>query len=763
MIFAFKTRKSAGVRVTRAVHRLIAEGNEARAAGRWGDAVAAYGEALRRAPELAHIQLQQGHMLKEAARLDEADAAYAAAARLRPDDAEPVLHRARLARQRDRPRTAAAHLAEYLRGHRDDAAATAELRDLIEPVGTIPAERIGALIDDPDAMRLLGAGEGRAGPGSAAAPARPPVFDITDLISHFGSQRLPNGIERVQIEVLAAALALHGDDAIGICCFVPARQDWIGIAPAVFHDVARLATAGTDTADAAWQAARARLIFHIAFADPFAMPPRAVLLNLGTSWWVRDYFLFVRNQKARHGIAYVPAVYDFIPILAAEHCVPGLAEDFIGWTLGALAHADAFLPISRATRDDLLHVADVIGAPLDGTPIEVVPLDADFRRGEASLPATALAAWGLEGVPFALIVSTIESRKNHVLAFDAWAVLLRRHGAAMPRLVCVGRDGWLNDHVFARLEADPLLKAAVTIIHRVSDAELALLYRQSGFTVFPSLYEGWGLPVTESLSHGRVPVVADNSSLPEAGAGFALMFESGSVESLVAAVEQVAFDADWRRSREAAIAAGFHPRSWRAVAAQILSAVARLPLDHDATRPHEVERGLYYPLRLPRAQRIWPGLGSGEVFRTGKGWLWLETNGCRTRPAGGELRMRVAGDPAGPLRLYLRLRGLANGDCRFAIRLQGLTIHEDAIAQGAEGWFACDLPAAADEDLAFVIVGDAQESLLMPIGGSARQCTASLMVLGFVLCDRDAAAGNARVAELLRRNATAEIDAYRAR
>src|SRR3546814_5159127 len=103
------------------------------------------------------------------------------------------------------------------------------------------------------------------------------------------------------------------------------------------------------------------------------------------------------------------------------------------------------------------------------------------------------------------MVSTVEPRKNHILAFDAGAELSRIHGAdAIPLLVCAGRRGWRYDQIFARLESDPALKAHVVWIHDASDSELAALYRACAFTVYPSHYEGWGLPVTEALAHGQI-------------------------------------------------------------------------------------------------------------------------------------------------------------------------------------------------------------------------------------------------------------------
>src|SRR3546814_18975870 len=100
------------------------------------------------------------------------------------------------------------------------------------------------------------------------------------------------------------------------------------------------------------------------------------------------------------------------------------------------------------------------------------------------------------------MVSTVEPRKNHILAFDAWAELIRIHGAdAIPLLVCAGRRGWRYDQIFARLESDPALKAHVVGINDASDSDLAPLNRAFAFTVYPTHDDGWGLPLTEAPAH----------------------------------------------------------------------------------------------------------------------------------------------------------------------------------------------------------------------------------------------------------------------
>ena len=88
-----------------------------------------------------------------------------------------------------------------------------------------------------------------------------------------------------------------------------------------------------------------------------------------------------------------------------------------------------------------------------------------------------------------------------------------------PRLVVAGQRGWLSAETVARLTCTPSLRGVVSFVEGPTDGELAWLYRNCAFTVYPALYEGWGLPVSESLDFGKMCITSNRSSLPEAGEG----------------------------------------------------------------------------------------------------------------------------------------------------------------------------------------------------------------------------------------------------
>ena len=114
------------------------------------------------------------------------------------------------------------------------------------------------------------------------------------------------------------------------------------------------------------------------------MPTRAILVNLGTSLWVADYFLFIRNAKARHAISYVPFVHDLIPVMTPDFCVDGIRKEFAAWLAGLFQHADGFLVNSRSTARDLMEGAERLGHRVAPDGIEVVPKKANPQPAVAA-------------------------------------------------------------------------------------------------------------------------------------------------------------------------------------------------------------------------------------------------------------------------------------------------------------------------------------------------------------------------------------------
>ena len=155
--------------------------------------------------------------------------------------------------------------------------------------------------------------------------------------------------------------------------------------------------------------------------------------------------------------------------------------------------------------------------------------------------------------PYVLHVGTNEIRKNTWRLALAWKKLLDDGKPNLPFLVLAGRKGWGNDNLWNLLEGTNNLYGNVVIIDKVSDEELDALYRNCLFTANISLYEGWGLPIGESLAYGKTSVVAKNTSLVEVGMDLVEYCDPLSINSIADAVEKLIYDFDYRQALESKI------------------------------------------------------------------------------------------------------------------------------------------------------------------------------------------------------------------
>lgn len=241
--------------------------------------------------------------------------------------------------------------------------------------------------------------------------------------------------------------------------------------------------------------------------------------------------------------------------------VPWQQRVYLGLLLPrALSSAAAVLVPSQATRTDLLECYRLPGL---AERVHVVPEGpTDLGAKPAQLPA------GLEP-GFILSVGTLETRKNHLRLLDAYQAL-RAARTRTPELVIAGKPGWGSQ---GREISERLASAeGVQLLGHVDDATLLALYRNAGLLAFPSLYEGFGLPLLEAMREGLPALVGSRGALPELAGGAALGVEATDARSIRAGLEQLLDDAGLRTQLAAKARARAAEFSW-AEAAQRTSGI----------------------------------------------------------------------------------------------------------------------------------------------------------------------------------------------
>jgi len=410
-------------------------------------------------------------------------------------------------------------------------------------------------------------------------------IDVTDLIEFWQRGESVSGVQRVIART--APLILQAVPNSRAIMLDRSRGVFVALTPA--EQVELLPT--QESVDRQHMATAARaLSARIQSAPPIDVTAGDVALFLGAVWIADAVMLAVRRLHA-DGARCVYLLYDLTPVLQTGHtaAVNHLFDRYLTLVLATASRVPA---ISNSSRRDFeqyasAHHASAPAGAATGLPSGLQPI--------MDLPNP----WSR---PYVLFVGTVEARKQHALALQAWAKLLERH-PALPDLVCIGRLGWHAEEFLEPYVSSRGLNGRVSLLsNSVSDAELAAFYAHAEFTIYPSAYEGWGLPISESLAFSKMVIAAKNSSLPEAGGELASYFTTGDLDDFVAVIERDGLDQERRTELETRIAREFEDVTWQHVAGVLIEEVeaARTAQGGQPVHP-EIQLGREVMLAVPGA------------------------------------------------------------------------------------------------------------------------------------------------------------------
>lgn len=300
--------------------------------------------------------------------------------------------------------------------------------------------------------------------------------------------------------------------------------------------------------------------------------PGDVLLSVGLDWDYPYAKEFMRLRKAE-SVKIVRCCYDLIPVLYPQYCVADVAAHFTRYFLDVADSSDRVLCISKQSESDLKDLLSRTG----GSPVNtrVFTLGDNVIKGRVENIGNEVR--DIVAAPFILYVSTIERRKNHQVLYQAYHQLCKEGKKdRLPKLVFVGMRGWGVDELLKDIELDPVIKDTIVLCNHVNDAELQLLYQKSVCCVFPSLYEGWGLPVAEALALGKVVLSSDRGSLKEVGGDLVTYIDPWHSGAWATEIERIANDHDYRTRLGQRVSASYRPRQWRDTAVSVKSVLDEL-------------------------------------------------------------------------------------------------------------------------------------------------------------------------------------------
>lgn len=610
------------------------EGDLARDRRDWPEAETHYSAYLSAMPDDTAIWVQQGHARKEQGKLDAAEGAYRRALELSPEDADAYLQLGHILKLQSKRLEAAAAYARSL--------TLAPSRAAFEEL---------SMVEGPQRANKLR----RA---TAKFMVETVYFEIDDLLGWLRAHKTLSGIQRVQVGIirnLLKELLQHND---GQYIFVRTRNDlgrywqiWVTDLSNLIDYVLSSVVEQTELIRLLDQAEHAAVEVSPASGQCYFI--------LGAFWGFNgDATRYVRLKRA--GVAIGIYIYDLIPVTHPEFCDAHLVSDFALCLGDGLAAFDFVLTISEYTARTVRDLQERLELPR--VPVLAVPLA--HLLNDAGLNDEGAFEWTsriseLRDRCYVLSVSTIEVRKNHIYLMSAWKLMLEE-GLDPPDLVFVGRFGWRVNDFMEQMQATGFLNGRIHVLHDLSDSELRTLYHHCQFTAFPSLVEGWGLPVGESLAHGRPCIASKTTSIPEVGGDLVDYIDPYNVRDGVDAFRRMSFDHAYRAQREAEVQTGFKARNWSQVTSELLAGIKRLR--GEATS--KIVSPLLRPgeLFVPSELRLGHAIPAGYLKRPlrpllAESWLMPEGFGVWMRGNAGLVSFRSDMPPGTEIMVFVQLAG----------------------------------------------------------------------------------------------------------
>ena len=510
-------------------------GDQARDQKDWSQAVIDYQQHLAEHPQDQAIWVQFGHALKESGDSHRAINAYKTALILNADDVETYEHFLHLLRV---------------------TGSTSESVSCLQQVYELrPLKMFADALKDAHAD-VVGVKQTRE--------YGKWIIEIDDMLDYLRNHKTPSGIQRVQIGIIKSILGFDEKDQSNYS-FVRTGRNAPGfwrLTNKSLEDILTYITLPEIEQDC--------LTAKISAAEDVAefLEPQSgqVYLILGAFWgFGANAARYIALKKC--GVCVGVYLYDTIPVSYPEYCAAGLVSEFT-LALGDGLHSfDFIFTISSFVADDMKALMSTHNLP--EIPVQPVLLAHQLHASEAPRETSHMDLWGkkiefLKEKKFVLMVSTIEARKNHIYLYNVWKEMIKTL-PEVPDLVFVGRFGWrMNDFHSILVDTD-FLDGRIHVLHDISDADLETLYHACEFTVFPSMVEGWGLPVGESLAHGRPCVASNTSSVPEVGGDLVDYVDPLNIRSGIETISNMVVRVGYREERAQQIRRDFVPRTWRDV------------------------------------------------------------------------------------------------------------------------------------------------------------------------------------------------------
>ncbi|MBV8844972.1 MAG: glycosyltransferase family 4 protein [Bryobacterales bacterium] len=289
-----------------------------------------------------------------------------------------------------------------------------------------------------------------------------------------------------------------------------------------------------------------------------------------------------RDQPDLLHVQYTGPVFCRVPLVVSVHDVSFL--EYPQWftqyramqlrmtVARTVRKAAAVLTPSEFSRDSILRHYKIDGSKVIVTPNGV---SAHFRQIDRSLALAAVERKLKARGPFVLTVGDLQPRKNHAGLLRAFESVMREHPQLQHRLVFVGKETWYSKDLHRAVDASSM-RGRVHFAGFVDDRDLVQFYGACDLFVYPSFYEGFGLPILEAMACGRAVACSGTTAMPEVADSAGILFNPYSVPEMARAMRDVLLDPQLRVRLERLGAQRASLFSWERAASRTLQVYQRV-------------------------------------------------------------------------------------------------------------------------------------------------------------------------------------------
>lgn len=630
---------------------LVRDADRARDAGEWAKAAEMYDAHISMKPNDFPILVQLANCLKEAGKFDSALSTYQKALALNSEDSDVHLQQGHLLKLMSRREDA---LSSYKRAVENSPNNKDAIRELI------------AMDAYTDATYSTVA---------AVESAKTVWLDITDLVEYSKHNRSLSGIQRVvaNLALYASTAKIQGFKVIPI---IPEYDRFriLAVKPIFVEaliDLFDLPNIGRDLIDKSIAAI---------YSSRHEVVPSAqdVMIVAGAFWIYPHYDAIARLRQT--GMRFGVFVHDLIQIKNPEYVHGDAVAVFQKKLVDILSVSDFVLTNSEFVAQE---VKQYLNEKLNfSLPVKAVPLATELRERRRTPEIIDQEIVDVCKEEFVLCVCTIEVRKNHLYLVKIWQKLRERYGDKIPKLVFVGKWGWDIDELQSYLDQLGCIGDWLFVFNGISDSALEYIYDRCLFTAYVSFAEGFGLPIGESLAHGKPCIASNTTSMPEVGGDFVRYVDPFNLEDGFRQFEKTFLDRDGLSAWAHKIRKSFKPRTWDSFCESFYQEISNFHAQLEGQEPklncilpsgEVVEGGDVVVARLGKGKD--PIITFNAARRSG--WSYIEQWGVWSSSRRATLEFVSDLKPNSEIQIYMRLRCPPGGEATRVVARSGS--HEKSV------------------------------------------------------------------------------------